>query len=83
MSKKVVLCADSTCDLSPELKERYGVHTYPFHVSLGEDTYSDGVDLMPDTLEETLKPAVERFTAEAEQWRACIVETRERYIYNF
>lgn len=42
-----------------------------------------GVDLMPDTLEETLKPAVERFTADAEQWRACIVETRERYIYNF
>ncbi len=50
MSKKVVLCADSTCDLSPELKERFGVHTYPFHVLLGENTYSDGVDLVPDDI---------------------------------
>ncbi len=50
MSKKVILCADSTCDLSAELKERYGVHTYPFHVSLGEDNYSDGVDLTPDDI---------------------------------
>lgn len=50
MSKKVVLCADSTCDLTPELKERYGVHTYPFHVTLGEDAYRDGVDLTPDDI---------------------------------
>lgn len=50
MSKKVILCADSTCDLSPELKERYGVHTYPFHVNIGENTYSDGVDLTPDDI---------------------------------
>ncbi len=50
MSKKVILCADSTCDLSPELKERYGVHTYPFHVNIGEDSYSDGVDLTPDDI---------------------------------
>lgn len=50
MSKKVILCADSTCDLSPELKERFGVHTYPFHVNIGEDSYSDGVDLTPDDI---------------------------------
>ncbi len=50
MSKPVILCADSTCDLSPELKERYGVHTYPFHVSLGEENYRDGVDLTPDDI---------------------------------
>lgn len=50
MSKKVILCADSTCDLSPELKERYGVQIYPFHVNLGEKSYSDGVDLMPDDI---------------------------------
>ena len=42
-----------------------------------------GVDLMPETLEETLRPAVERFTADAEQWHERIVEVRERYIYNF
>ena len=50
MSNKVILCADSTCDLSPELKERFGVHTYPFHITLGENTYSDGVDLVPDDI---------------------------------
>ncbi len=50
MSKKVVLCADSTCDLSPELKERFGVHTYPFHVSVEDKNYSDGVDLVPDDI---------------------------------
>ncbi len=50
MSKKVILCADSTCDLSAELKERYHVHTIPFHVNLGENTYSDGVDITPDDI---------------------------------
>lgn len=50
MSKKVILCADSTCDLSAELKERYHVHTYPFHVTLGEDTFSDGIDIVPDDI---------------------------------
>ena len=38
---------------------------------------------MPETLEETLKPAVERFTKEADEYRARIIETRDRYIYNF
>lgn len=52
MAKKVVLCADSTCDLSPELIERYQVHCYPLHVILGETTYADGVDLTPDRIYE-------------------------------
>ena len=42
-----------------------------------------GVDLMPETLAETLKPAVEQFTNEADQWHARIVETRGQYIYHF
>ncbi len=50
MSKKVILCADSTCDLGPELCERYQVHTLPLHVTLGENTYTDGVDLVPDDI---------------------------------
>ena len=50
LSKKVILCADSTCDLSAELKEQFNVHTYPFHVTLGEDTFSDGVDIVPDDI---------------------------------
>lgn len=41
----VVLSADSTCDLGEELKERYEVHYYPFHVILEEKDYQDNVDI--------------------------------------
>jgi len=47
MSNPVILCADSTCDLSPELLEANGVRLYPFHVILEEATYQDGIDLTP------------------------------------
>lgn len=50
MAKPIILCADSTCDLSPELIEKYGVHLLPMHVNLGENTYRDGVDLKPDDI---------------------------------
>lgn len=49
-SKKVVLCADSTCDLGEDLKQRYDVHYYPYHVVLGDIGYQDGVDLTPDEI---------------------------------
>ena len=55
MEKKIVLCADSTCDLSPELKERYHVHCFPFHVILEDKTYGDGYDLMPDQIYEVYR----------------------------
>ena len=50
MAKKVILCADSTCDLGPELIERYQVHCFPLHVILEDKTYADGVDLTPDDI---------------------------------
>ena len=50
MSNPVVLCADSTCDLSPELVKSHQIHLYPFHVVLGGETYSDGVDLTTDDI---------------------------------
>ena len=43
--RKVILSADSTCDLSPELKERYDVRYYPFHVILEGKEYQDNVDI--------------------------------------
>lgn len=55
MDKPIILCADSTCDLGPELKEKYQVHYYPFHVILDGKTYSDGVDLMPDQIYEVYR----------------------------
>lgn len=50
MSNPVILCADSTCDIGPELVEALGVKLYPFHIVLEDKTYSDGVDLTPDDI---------------------------------
>lgn len=50
MANPIILCADSTCDLGPELVERYHVNYYPFHVILDGKTYGDGVDLTPDQI---------------------------------
>lgn len=45
MPNKIILSADSTCDLGDELKARYDVHYYPFHVILEEKDYQDNVDI--------------------------------------
>lgn len=50
MAKPIVLCADSTCDLSPELVEKYQVHILPLHVNLDGKSYADGVDMVPDDI---------------------------------
>lgn len=50
---KIILSADSTCDLGDELKERYNVHYKPLHIHLGEENYRDGVDITPDKIYET------------------------------
>ena len=50
MAKPIVLCADSTCDLSPELIEKYQVKILPMHVNLEENSYLDGVDITPDAI---------------------------------
>lgn len=42
-----------------------------------------GRDLMPETLEETLVPAVEDFTKNSEAFHETIVLTRDRFVYNF
>ena len=52
MSKKVIIASDSTCDLSAELIERYGIKTLPMGVNLGGKMYSDGVDITPDAIYE-------------------------------
>ena len=44
------LIADSTCDLSPELRKRYGVDILPLNTNLGSRAYTDGVDITPEEL---------------------------------
>ncbi len=48
MKEKIIIASDSTCDLSPELIARYQVQILPLGVTLGEKTYTDGVDIDPD-----------------------------------
>ena len=39
---KIAISAESTCDLSQELIEKYDVKIVPFHVTLGDNTFKDG-----------------------------------------
>ena len=48
--EKIVLTADSTCDLSQELRERYQVEVVPLYVNFGEESRRDGVDAQPDDI---------------------------------
>lgn len=46
----VRIVADSTCDLSQELLERYGVAILPLHILLGDDEFEDGRDIKPEEI---------------------------------
>ncbi len=50
LAKGIILTADSTCDLGNELKGKYQVHYYPYHIILGDQQYTDNVDIFPDDL---------------------------------
>lgn len=43
----IKITADSTCDLSPELLERFDVTLMPLYVQKGDETFRDGVDITP------------------------------------
>ena len=46
--RKVILTADSTCDLTKKLCSRFNVQAYiPLHIVLGEKSYEDGVNINP------------------------------------
>jgi DegV family protein with EDD domain len=48
MSEKIIIACDSTCDLGPELIARYNLQILPLGVTLGDQQYTDGVDIDPD-----------------------------------
>lgn len=48
--KEVTIIADTTCDLSLELREKYQIKTFPLHIHLGDKEYSDGIDISPDDI---------------------------------
>ena len=55
MTNKIIISADSTVDLSPELAEKYSVVVSPMLVTMGGKTYTDGVDISPKELFEYTK----------------------------
>ena len=71
MSKPVIITADSTCDLSPELCSRYQIHVIPLTITLGDSTFLDGESFTPadmyvryradGTLPKTSAPSVQDF----------------------
>lgn len=46
----IKIVADSTCDLSKELLEKYNIQIAPLHILLGEQEYLDGVNITPDEI---------------------------------
>ena len=46
----IKIVADSTCDLSQELIEKYNIQIAPLHIVLGEKEYKDGEEISPDEI---------------------------------
>ena len=71
MSKPVVITADSTVDLSPELVERFQIKVIPLTIVLGDESFLDGIHFTPidmykryhedGTLPKTAAPSVQDF----------------------
>ncbi|MBR0207710.1 MAG: DegV family protein [Oscillospiraceae bacterium] len=71
MSKPVIITADSTCDLSQDLLERFAIKTIPLTILLGDESFYDGFDFTPadmycryradGTLPKTSAPSVQQF----------------------
>lgn len=48
--KRIRIVADSTCDLSKELIEKYDINIIPLCIMLGDNTFLDGVDITPEEI---------------------------------
>ena len=49
---KIILVADSTCDLSKQLIKERDIKIVPLYVTFDDDVYRDGVDITPTELYE-------------------------------
>lgn len=47
---KIKIIADSTCDLSKDLLEKYDISLVPLYISMGNKTFKDGVEVTPDDI---------------------------------
>ena len=71
MAKPVFITADSTCDLSPELRERFDIRVIPLTITLGDSSFPDDGSFTPEhmyqryradgTLPQTSAPGLQQF----------------------
>lgn len=47
---KIRISSDSTCDLSPELVEKYDIAITPLKITLGDTDYTDQIDITPQKI---------------------------------
>lgn len=47
---KIIITADSTCDLPLEIVDKYSIKTYPYTIILNEKSYKDNVDISPEEI---------------------------------
>ncbi len=80
----VKILSDSTCDLSKELLGKYDISILPLHIFLGENDYTDGVDIQPDDIykwsdenNSTPKTAAPSFEAGVEMIKKLLAEGDE------
>ncbi|WP_422484687.1 DegV family protein [Gudongella sp. DL1XJH-153] len=50
----IKIMADSTCDLSQEIIDKYNIGVAPLNIEIGEKTYQDKIDITPDRFYEML-----------------------------
>ncbi len=50
MSRKIKITADSTCDLSAEMKEKFDVETIPLHIVYDGESFDDGINIQPSDI---------------------------------
>ena len=80
MSQKIKIISDSTSDLTPALCEQYGISIVPLTVTLGTESFLDGVTIQPDrlyayytqhkALPKTAAPTPVDFQNEFQKWTA-------------
>lgn len=81
---KIKLVADSTCDLSPDLLERYDISIIPLCIVMGENSYYDGLETTPEDIyrwadanKSTPKTAATSFDKAAEILKPFMEEGRD------
>ena len=47
---KIIITADSTADISPDIAEKYNIRIVPLHVLYDSEDYLDGVDITPQDI---------------------------------